>query len=68
MKQLAMLVAAGMVSLALVGCGEEKPKQPVVTETTTVVQPQENEAAKNVPASEPVEAVEPAKVTTETQE
>jgi len=38
MKQVVMLVAAGLMALVLTGC-EDKPKQPEVN-TTTVIQPQ----------------------------
>jgi hypothetical protein len=48
MKQLVMLIGAGLVALVLSGCGEDKSKQPEMnTEmTTTTTEPQKAEESK----------------------
>jgi uncharacterized lipoprotein YbaY len=58
MKQLVMLVAAGLMALVLTAC-EEKPKQPEATQTTTTTQPADE-------ASKPAEAT--TTTTTQPQE
>ncbi len=50
MKQLVMLTAAGLMALVLSACGEDKPKQPEVNQTTTTVQPQKADDATAKPA------------------
>ncbi|AHE66526.1 hypothetical protein [Legionella oakridgensis] len=39
MKQLAMLLTAGVMAFVLSGCGEDKPKQPEVRPENAATQP-----------------------------
>jgi uncharacterized lipoprotein YbaY len=59
MKQLVMLTAAGLMALVLSACGEDKPKQPEVNQTTTTVQPQKADEAKPAEATTTTTTTQP---------
>ncbi len=44
MKQVIMLVAAGLMALVLSACGEDKSKEPAANSETTVVQPEQQKS------------------------